>query len=89
MILVSTLRSLVEKDGFVFVVRTPAHTITIDGQSASMPDRAELFGAKSGADKAAQGLGLPGSPVSVITRERARAAAHLDPFFDALYTVKA
>ena len=89
MILVSTLRQLVEKDGFVFVVRTPAHTITIGSQSASMPDRVELFGAKAGADKAAQGLGLPGSPVSVITRERARAAAHLDPFFDALYTVKA
>ena len=89
MILVSTLRQLVEKDGFVFVVRTPAHTVTIGGQSASMPEHVELFAAKSGADKAAQGLGLLGSPVSTIARERARAAAHLDPFFDALYTVKA
>lgn len=89
MILVSTLRQIVEKDGFVFVVRTPAYTLTMFGTSASMPERVELFAAKAGADKGAQGLGLPGVPASTITRERARAVAHLDPFFDALYTVKA
>lgn len=90
MILVSTLRQIVEKDGFVFVVRTPAHSFTMGESTAEVPARVELFAAKAGADKAAQGVGLAGIPDGVITRARARAraVAHLDPFFAALYTVR-
>lgn len=84
MILVSTLRQLVEKDGFVHVCRKPAYSFTISGRTYDAPASVELF-----VKKPSEAGEVPGIPRAVITRERARAAAHLDPFFAALYTVKA
>lgn len=84
MILVSTLRKLVEDDAFVFVARIPAHSFTLLGTTVSAEASVELF-AKKPSEKVS-----PINPTlkAVVTRERAREVAHLDPFFDSIYAVK-
>lgn len=87
MILVSTLRKLVEQDGYVFVASIPAHSFNVCGKIVTVEARKELF-----AKRPPESLVIIETPIhkatGTITRERARDVAHFCPIFDSLYGVR-